>query len=279
MNHESKRPITVEDLLRLKRAERPPAEFWDEFNRELRAKQLAALVEKTPWWRALPRAFAGATRYALPVGATAVLAVTFFATRDDQPVGAPFAPVGVETVSATQRVSEEVLARQADIPGMPQVAVTMPAPELSDQMPKVDEVLAPAREAQVFAALADKTADEHREIASEELSPSARHIAANLALAQAGTPTIAGGLLGATRSLGEPTESTRAAVEPLAQVSTPAERSRARFATAMVASFAGDSRGRAASANVARRISDERVYDDGAIRRVGATGNSVAWRF
>jgi hypothetical protein len=47
MKHsESKRPIQIEDILRLKRAERPPAEFWGEFDRQLRAKQLAALVSK-----------------------------------------------------------------------------------------------------------------------------------------------------------------------------------------------------------------------------------------
>ena len=82
MNQE-KRPITLEDILRLKRAERPPAEFWESFDRELRAKQLAALVEKRPWWRSLPRAFSlsGFTRFHLPVGATAVLAITFLATR------------------------------------------------------------------------------------------------------------------------------------------------------------------------------------------------------
>jgi len=38
--------VTLEDLLCLKRAERPPPEFWSEFERELRQKQLAALVER-----------------------------------------------------------------------------------------------------------------------------------------------------------------------------------------------------------------------------------------
>ena len=42
MNQENKRPVTLEDLLRLKRAERPAAEFWVRFDRELRAKQEAA---------------------------------------------------------------------------------------------------------------------------------------------------------------------------------------------------------------------------------------------
>ena len=51
MNRDGKRPVSVEDLLRLKRAERPPDSFWADFDRQLRAKQLAALVEKRPWWQ------------------------------------------------------------------------------------------------------------------------------------------------------------------------------------------------------------------------------------
>src|SRR5262245_42366635 len=73
MNRDSKRPVTLEDLLSLKRAERPPAEFWTRFERDLRAKQLAALVEKRPWWQSMPRLFAGFSRYHLPIGATAVV--------------------------------------------------------------------------------------------------------------------------------------------------------------------------------------------------------------
>src|SRR6185503_11573841 len=79
MNQE-KRPITLEDIIRLKRAERPPAEFWTDFDRELRAKQLAALVEKRPWWRGVPRV--SFSRFRLLLGASAVLAITFIALRD-----------------------------------------------------------------------------------------------------------------------------------------------------------------------------------------------------
>ena len=39
----SQSQVTIEDLLRLKRAERPPASFWSDFDREMRAKQLAAI--------------------------------------------------------------------------------------------------------------------------------------------------------------------------------------------------------------------------------------------
>ena len=56
MKPHRQRPVSLEDLLRLKRAERPPAEFWQDFDRQLRAKQLAALVQSRPWWQEIGRA-------------------------------------------------------------------------------------------------------------------------------------------------------------------------------------------------------------------------------
>ena len=47
MKSDHQKPVSLEDLLRLKRAERPAPEFWVQFERELRAKQLAALVTQT----------------------------------------------------------------------------------------------------------------------------------------------------------------------------------------------------------------------------------------
>src|SRR5262245_24256276 len=83
MKPENSRPVAIEDLLRLKRAERPPPEFWTTFDRSLRAKQLAALVEKRPWWRSRPQIFAGVfSRYRLPLGAGAVVALAFVALRN-----------------------------------------------------------------------------------------------------------------------------------------------------------------------------------------------------
>ncbi|MBI2814851.1 MAG: hypothetical protein HYX71_11265 [Opitutae bacterium] len=71
--------VTIEDLLRLKRAERPAAEFWANFEQELRQKQLTALLEKRPWWQGLPQIFA--RRAYLPVGATAILAFTLVSVK------------------------------------------------------------------------------------------------------------------------------------------------------------------------------------------------------
>ena len=276
MNHESRRPVAIEDLLRLKRAERPPAEFWDGFDRQLRAKQLAALVEKRPWWRSLPRLASGFTRWSLPVGATAILAVAFVATRDfsiePAATGRP-----EQSVSAANRAGDLVSVAESTAP---RVAPSSVAAAVTVAPARIEYVAAAGVPAGRDTAAADASGSfPGGRMEVEEVSPSARHIAANLAAAQAAVPEIARGLLTSPRGFEERLLSTQLTTEPLAQVSTPEERSRARFATAMVASFNGDTRSRVSSANVARRISDDRVYDDVEIRRVGATGNSVAWRF
>ena len=100
MSGEPKPKVTLEDLLRLKREERPAPEFWSRFDRELRAKQLAALVEKRPWWQGLPAWALNWRRFHLPLGATAVLAVTLVALRDSggHPVVVGAAVVGAPVV-------------------------------------------------------------------------------------------------------------------------------------------------------------------------------------
>lgn len=79
--------VTIEALIQLKRAERPPAEFWDRFDRELRVKQLAAIVEKRPWWHALlPRPMSRpATRATAAVAAAALGAIALMVVREYHP--------------------------------------------------------------------------------------------------------------------------------------------------------------------------------------------------
>lgn len=50
-------PIQVEALLRLKRAEKPKAQFWERFDAELHQRMLQTLVQKEPWYRQLYYAF------------------------------------------------------------------------------------------------------------------------------------------------------------------------------------------------------------------------------
>src|SRR5688572_7665440 len=140
MKPESDRPITIEDLLRLKRAEVPPAEFWSTFDRELRAKQLAALLPKRRWWQTLPAAIARLprSRYRVPLGASAVLAITFFSVHDDksvpeiEQVASARETVAVETFQANEPAVEVVSA-----PALAVVSHAIPFTAAQDTAPVI----------------------------------------------------------------------------------------------------------------------------------------------
>lgn len=100
--------LTVEDLLHLKRSERPAPDFWNRFERELRAKQLAAIVEKRPWWITLrlPQAARYVSRFQIPAGVAAVLALSIVVVREYHPSGSP----GGSTPAVSPVVSLETVA-------------------------------------------------------------------------------------------------------------------------------------------------------------------------
>src|SRR5208283_4018577 len=81
MKRDMDRKITVEDLLRFKRAELPPAEFWAKFESEMRAKQLAAIVSRRPWWVGASRIFPFVYRRQLVLGMAAAIALTWAGVR------------------------------------------------------------------------------------------------------------------------------------------------------------------------------------------------------
>jgi hypothetical protein len=267
MKQESKRQVTIEDLLRLKRTERPQAEFWTEFERELRAKQLAALVEKRPWWRSvsLSNALRGLTRYSVPFGATAALALTFFGLRHSQPSPAISSHLAMSVSTDADQPANEPASGSAMTataqPEQPIAAVVAPAATRSF----TSEANAPGELARMVPMLSgDETAAN-----AEEARPSARSIADNLAAAEV--------MLGAPQPGFEaralPMRS--APREPLADMANPAESRRSRFAAAFASMTSEASP--APSARVARRLSDEQLYDS--IHRFGASGNTVSIRF
>jgi hypothetical protein len=96
-DREAARPrVTVGELLRLKRAERPSPEFWASFEKQLKQRQLASAIhEKTSWWRAIP---ATLPRFAiaLSTGAvTATLAIGIIVWRTGaRQAAAPAEPAG-----------------------------------------------------------------------------------------------------------------------------------------------------------------------------------------
>jgi hypothetical protein len=283
MSHPEKRPVTIEDLLRLKATERPPAEFWEKFDRELRAKQLAALVQKRPWWQRMPDFFAGWRRYPLPLGAAAALAVTFLSVREfSRSDSTPPGPAGGAVVAGVVR---ERSAPEGPINMGSAGTMAAKASELNDV------ALNNAAASREFAAAAEPMVAASTGVAPGEvarlvnhlpveeratgnsLAPSARHIAANLAAAtEAAEPVIGGGLLDANRSR---TGASRA-VEPLAQVNSPSGARLAKFRSAMAVSVAQVSFGRG-DERVVRELNDRLTEE--AVRRITAKGNELSMKF
>ena len=73
--HEDPNEIKIEDLLRLKRSERPEDAFWNEFDRELHHRMLQALVKKEPWYLQLARGLSGRLPQAAALAAVAAVAM------------------------------------------------------------------------------------------------------------------------------------------------------------------------------------------------------------
>jgi hypothetical protein len=175
--------VTLEDLLRLKRAERPPAEFWNRFEGELRQKQLAALLERRPWWQGVPHFL---TRRAyLPIGATAAIALTlvsvkyYTATEEVR----PFVPLA--TTSHAAHLQPAVLASRSAPPAATQE--TGPAPVTTRTVARLSDRL-PDRAAELTPWSAPRT---------EETS-SAKSFAASIARLELSEPDLAIAAYGGT---------------------------------------------------------------------------------
>lgn len=270
MNSPKKTQVTLEDLLRVKRAERPPVAFWAEFERDLRIKQLAAIVEPRPWWAPFIRVGTRVARYQLPIGAAAVLTLTFVTMREYQTV--------VDAPEVFTRPAVAV-APSVQAPGVPLADRALPATTSVLQAPVAAE--RPAAPGVTSTDVASVGRASHTiplsvdAPAVTEPTPSARYIAANLAAVQADNPNLinqAFGQLARARDLREPVR------DPLAQLSTPRETRRSRLlsaalpASATFGEFDTPSGDRGAS-----RLTEERLYDT--ISRIGVQGDRVAIRF
>ena len=70
-NNSHEKEVKIEELLRLKRAERPGEVFWDTFDRELHQRMLQTLVKKDPWYVQVLRGVSGRIAQTAAVGAAA----------------------------------------------------------------------------------------------------------------------------------------------------------------------------------------------------------------
>ncbi len=278
-----KRPIEIEDLLRLKRTERPPADFWARFDRELRAKQLAALVERRPWWQTMPRLFSGVSRYRLPLGAAAMLALTVVAVRHS-----PTTPAGMDDADPSPRpvpvTSPVAVAAPAEAPSRMASPVL---PSIGENTPpvlvaRVETAVAPAPVAaatnsissQVNVSILSTSGDE---FARNEDVGGLRPMGAALMVRTDGDLSGARGFLTqAATGFEARALPVRSAVDPLQHITPPGERSRAKLLTAMLSMTTVDTPARTGE-RAADRISEERLYDQ--VSRFGARGAGVSMKF
>jgi hypothetical protein len=81
--------INLEDLLRLKRSERPSEQFWNEFDRELHQRMLQTLVKKDPWYLQVMRGGTGRILQSAMVAAAAGVVAMVMVRPAFQPISAP----------------------------------------------------------------------------------------------------------------------------------------------------------------------------------------------
>ena len=185
-------PVTLEQLLRLKRAEQPSEEFWNRFERELHQKQLAALVERRPWWHRIPQFLARRTY--LPIGATAILAFTlisvkFYAPAQLARVDEPARPTSIAPGHVASASARPELAALSAPTG---VAVSETSAEAAPR-PINDRVAVVAASATTASATSGDVAgliswSTPRSV--ENPTASARNIAANIARLEQTEPDL-----------------------------------------------------------------------------------------
>jgi len=267
--NQKKTTVTLEDLLKVKRAERPAAGFWAGFEREMRVKELAAIVEPRPWWAPLIRVGARVTRYQLPVGAAAILALSIVTVREYRT--SEMSPAYAPELSASAAKLESSLALAA-APAPAKLETPRPAAnQLASEPASESTTVTPAQSAigqrSHAIALLDAAA------AIREPTPSARYIAANLAAVEAADPRMIDNVFGPSVRGVETREPVR---DPLAQISTPGDSRRARLLTTSLPVMA-TAVSVGSSDRVARRLTEERLYDT--ITRIGLKGDRVAIKF
>lgn len=270
MKSDRTRPqVTLEQLLHVKRAEQPSPEFWQQFEREMRVKQLAAIVEPRPWWAPFIRVSARMSRYQVPVGATAILALSLLTIREYQVPSvteSDFAPAIVERVVET-------------MPG-PSVAVVMPATPSAGitsgatMHPSVQSVSPEGAVRNVTMLGGTGRLDESD-------SPTARMIAANLEAVKTSAPELAQLINRVTGMEGliAPRQQIEV-VDPLARVTiNPDRRSNRLLASALpvTSPIAAEAPTGAATLRFNRSLTEERLYDS--VSRFGFNANRVAIKF
>lgn len=254
--------VTIEDLLRLKRAEKPDPEFWVNFEQELRQKQLTALVQKRRWWHELPVLLN--RRLSVPAGAAAIVAFTLVTVRYSTPM--------VQVVANT---APQVAAADPAVETLATIVVAGLDQEHSRNQPEplaTAEAAAPAPVTQVASGEASPLP------ASREVQSSpARSLITNLARLEQAEPDLVSPVMGSR--LSSPARVQTAALSqselaPVANVAPSKYRLIARYADRTLSPEPS------APASIRERLA-RRLGDDlgDSISRIGVVGDRVSLKF
>jgi len=270
--------VTLEQLLRVKRAEKPSPEFWAQFERELRVKQLAAIVEPRPWWAPFIRVGSRLARYQMPLGATAVVALTLLTVRQYDSTTSPSAGRSVVPQVAAEKVEKRglTLAPSADesaAKGEAPASLAANAGSLAGEMPRAHRAASVGSQALGAGAMLGGAALELHDEANSR-SVAAQMVAANLEVVKTSEPELVP-LLELSLASQQRQSAQVAAVaarDPLSQVGAEAAQRRSNrllgsalpAAATVVASSASGS-----TLRLNRSISEERIYDSMRRGRLG----------
>jgi hypothetical protein len=266
--NDSEPKITIEDLLRLKRAERPPPEFWTRFDSEMRAKQLAAIMVRRPWWDGISGIFAAVYRNHLPFGAAAAIALTW--------AGVHFAGGPALTVRTVPAVPDEsTAASKVEAPAARAAARAVMAP----QKVEIDvSIKAPSRQPVVASNPSHLTkAPTEAQPESIAATPFADGIAVSLADFRSSDSDLSKrDVFGSDREFEAPAAVRQPAAEPLAQVDPSGERLERLLAPALPA-YSSYSARTLVSDRMKQKAADDRMYES--MDKYGSGGMSLEFRF
>lgn len=208
LNSDQNPKVTIEDLLRLKRAERPSPEFWSKFEQELRQKQLTALVKKRRWWHEM--SLLVKQRFYVPAGVTAVLAITLAGVRYSTP-----AQIG-QIEGTTSKIAATEFAIEMPAPTVVAQMEPISADNYKESITPVSQPIDMATNVQPRVSNLNSSTVQYTSLASmpgESETPSARSIAANLARLEQSEPELLNAVMGSRLSAS-------ARVQPAAIVQT-----------------------------------------------------------
>jgi hypothetical protein len=257
MKEDTEHKVTIEDLIRLKRAERPPAEFWATFESQIRSKQLSAIVSRRPWWDRFSRISGILNRHQLSFGAAAAFAMAFVGFRY---VSSHPAPAKALPVNASAQVAVVVIeAVPKPVPPL-EVSAAEPRSEVA-----MDQRVSAQESASVVKASASRPALAPVAAASDSLSKSPFSDSIAIKLADFREPVSEYARPSAFGSDSEFEQSGASAhpamSEPLARMDPAAERRARLLAPALPAFSSGSSSAFAGDWMRQRASSDDRMYE------------------